>query len=174
MICAGGGGIPTMYERGANRKLIGVEAVIDKDLCSELLARELNADLFVMLTDAEAVYLDWGKPTQKADPQQLTVVVGGYRVRRGIDGAEGAGGVPLRGRDRQPGGDRRVGGSGPDHRGRGRHHDRPEGTNGVRVAGQAANRLAGLRLPISAGECDSCSQPATLCNLTILTAQSSV
>jgi len=66
VICAGGGGIPTMYEAGANRKLIGVEAVIDKDLCSELLARELDADLFVMLTDADAVYVDWGKPTQKA------------------------------------------------------------------------------------------------------------
>jgi carbamate kinase len=40
--------------------------VIDKDLCSELLARELDADLFVMLTDADAVYLDWGKPSQRA------------------------------------------------------------------------------------------------------------
>lgn len=66
VICAGGGGIPTMYEAGADRKLVGVEAVIDKDLCSELLARELEADLFVMLTDADAVYLDWGKPTQRA------------------------------------------------------------------------------------------------------------
>ena len=66
LICAGGGGIPTMYEKGKKRKLIGVEAVIDKDLCSELLARELEADLFVMLTDADAVYLDWGKPTQRA------------------------------------------------------------------------------------------------------------
>jgi carbamate kinase len=65
VICAGGGGIPTMYEPGADRKLVGVEAVIDKDLCSELLARELDADLFVMLTDAEAVYSDWGKPTQR-------------------------------------------------------------------------------------------------------------
>lgn len=64
--CAGGGGIPTMYQKGANRKLVGVEAVIDKDLCSELLARELEADLFVMLTDADAVYEDWGKPTQRA------------------------------------------------------------------------------------------------------------
>jgi len=66
VICAGGGGIPTMYEKGKARKLGGVEAVIDKDLCSELLARELEADLFVMLTDADAVYLDWGKPTQRA------------------------------------------------------------------------------------------------------------
>jgi carbamate kinase len=66
VICAGGGGIPTMYEPGADRKLIGVEAVIDKDLCSELLARELDADFLVMATDAEAVFTDWGKPSQKA------------------------------------------------------------------------------------------------------------
>jgi carbamate kinase len=65
VICAGGGGIPTMYQRGLDRKLVGVEAVIDKDLCSELLARELRADLLVMLTDADAVYVDWGKPTQR-------------------------------------------------------------------------------------------------------------
>jgi carbamate kinase len=55
-----------MYQKGADRKLVGVEAVIDKDLCTELLARELEADLFVMLTDADAVYEDWGKPTQRA------------------------------------------------------------------------------------------------------------
>jgi carbamate kinase len=66
VICAGGGGIPTMYQKGADRKLIGVEAVIDKDLCTELLARDLDADLFVMLTDADAVYLDWGTPAQRA------------------------------------------------------------------------------------------------------------
>jgi len=66
VICAGGGGIPTMYEPGENRKLAGVEAVIDKDLCSELLAREVGADLLVMLTDANAVYVDWGMPTQRA------------------------------------------------------------------------------------------------------------
>jgi carbamate kinase len=65
VIAAGGGGIPTMYEAGKNRRLAGVECVIDKDLASELLARDLFADLFVMLTDAEAVYADWGKPTQR-------------------------------------------------------------------------------------------------------------
>ena len=65
VIAAGGGGIPTMYEPGKERHLIGVEAVIDKDFASELLARELDADLFVMLTDADAVYLDWGKPSQR-------------------------------------------------------------------------------------------------------------
>jgi len=66
VICAGGGGIPTMYEPGGTGRLVGVEAVIDKDLCSELLARELDADLLVMLTDVDAVYVDWGKPTQRA------------------------------------------------------------------------------------------------------------
>jgi carbamate kinase len=66
VIAAGGGGIPTMYEPGGGRKLAGIECVIDKDLASELLARELGADLFVMLTDADAVYVDWGKPTQRA------------------------------------------------------------------------------------------------------------
>ena len=43
------------------RLLRGIEAVIDKDLCSELLA-ELDADFFIMATDADAVYIDWGKP----------------------------------------------------------------------------------------------------------------
>ena len=66
VIAAGGGGIPTMYEKGKNRKLAGVECVIDKDFASELLARELNADIFIMLTDADSVYVDWGKPTQRA------------------------------------------------------------------------------------------------------------
>jgi len=66
VIAAGGGGIPAAYEPGAQRRLAGIECVIDKDLATELLARELGADLYVMLTDADAVYMDWGKPTQKA------------------------------------------------------------------------------------------------------------
>ena len=64
VVCAGGGGIPTVYD--SNRKLAGIEAVIDKDFASELLARELEADFFIMATDADAVFVDWGKPTQKA------------------------------------------------------------------------------------------------------------
>jgi carbamate kinase len=70
VICAGGGGIPTMYDETAprtpaGRALSGVEAVIDKDLASELLAREVDADLFVMATDVEGVYVDWGTPEQR-------------------------------------------------------------------------------------------------------------
>ncbi len=65
VIAAGGGGIPTMYEAGAERKLVGVEAVIDKDFASCLLAQNLGADFFVVATDAEAVFLNWGTPDQK-------------------------------------------------------------------------------------------------------------
>ncbi|MBD8878742.1 carbamate kinase [Roseibium polysiphoniae] len=64
VIAAGGGGIPTMY--GSDGKLTGVECVIDKDRCSALLAKDIEADVFVMATDADAVYLDWGTADQKA------------------------------------------------------------------------------------------------------------
>jgi carbamate kinase len=63
VICTGGGGIPTMYEPGT-RTLVGSEVVIDKDRASALLARELDADLFVMATDVDGVYRDWGTPSQ--------------------------------------------------------------------------------------------------------------
>ena len=65
MICAGGGGVPTMFSGDGDRTLVGVEAVIDKDLASELLAREVEADLFVMATDVDGVYADWGTPEQR-------------------------------------------------------------------------------------------------------------
>jgi carbamate kinase len=65
VICAGGGGIPTMYPSSGPGELVGVEAVIDKDLASELLAEDVNADLFVMATDVDGVYLDWGTPQQR-------------------------------------------------------------------------------------------------------------
>ncbi|MEC6798421.1 carbamate kinase [Photobacterium sp. S4TG1] len=63
VICTGGGGIPVKRE---NNKLVGVEAVIDKDMSAAYLAKQLNADALLILTDADAVYLDWGKATQKA------------------------------------------------------------------------------------------------------------
>jgi carbamate kinase len=64
VICTGGGGIPTMYDE--HHRLQGAEVVIDKDFASALLAREIAADLYIMATDADAVYLDWGTP--KARP----------------------------------------------------------------------------------------------------------
>lgn len=64
VICAGGGGIPVIPMPGGS--LQGVEAVLDKDATSGLLASLTNAALFVMLTDVDGVYLDYGKPTARA------------------------------------------------------------------------------------------------------------
>lgn len=71
VIAAGGGGIPVVRagETGENDdagRWRGVEAVIDKDLCSALLAHVLEADCLIIVTDVDAVYLDWGLPTQRA------------------------------------------------------------------------------------------------------------
>ncbi|HVQ17400.1 MAG TPA: carbamate kinase [Actinomycetes bacterium] len=65
VIAAGGGGIPTMYVPGT-RTLVGVEAVVDKDRASALLALEIGADRFVVVTDADAIYTGWGTPAQRA------------------------------------------------------------------------------------------------------------
>src|SRR4051812_49489780 len=54
-----------MYTSGT-RILVGVEAVIDKDRASAALATDLHADLLVIATDVDAVYLDWGTPTQRS------------------------------------------------------------------------------------------------------------
>ena len=64
VICAGGGGIPTVHPTSDPSALTGVEAVIDKDLASELLAEDLGAELFLMATDVDGVYLNWGTPEQ--------------------------------------------------------------------------------------------------------------
>jgi carbamate kinase len=64
VICAGGGGIPiSLDETGAMQ---GTEAVIDKDLTAALLARRLDADLLIMLTDVDAVHSDWGSDEDHA------------------------------------------------------------------------------------------------------------
>lgn len=73
VICAGGGGIPVTV--GADGRLRGVEGVVDKDLTAALLARRLEADLLLMLTDVDAVYLGWGTaeehPLRDAQADQL-------------------------------------------------------------------------------------------------------
>lgn len=63
VICAGGGGIPIMHDPDGT--LVGVEAVIDKDLASALLAEAVGADLLVMATDVDGVYAAWGTPQQR-------------------------------------------------------------------------------------------------------------
>ena len=73
VVCTGGGGIPvTMNGAGTLR---GVEAVIDKDLAAELLARGVEADFLLLLTDVDAVQRDWGtpaaRPIGRATPSEL-------------------------------------------------------------------------------------------------------
>lgn len=69
VIAAGGGGVPVFNDHDISK---GVEAVIDKDHTSALLAHQLGADVFAIATDVEMVYLDFGKPTQRPVPR-LTV-----------------------------------------------------------------------------------------------------
>lgn len=71
LVC--GGGIPVTLDPFGQMR--GVEAVVDKDLTSALLARRLDADLFLMLTGVDAVRLDWGEPQERplaaATPAEL-------------------------------------------------------------------------------------------------------
>ena len=73
VICAGGGGIPTAYDE--DRNLRGVEVVIDKDRASALLAFELDADLLILATDTDGVYLNWGtddaKKIEQFTPEEI-------------------------------------------------------------------------------------------------------
>ena len=73
VICTGGGGIPVV-ER-ADGSLLGVEAVIDKDFASALLARQLGADMLMLLTDVDAVYRGFGtpeaRPIRRSSPEEL-------------------------------------------------------------------------------------------------------
>ncbi len=73
VVCAGGGGIPVV--RTVDGSYVGVEAVIDKDFAGALLATSLRADAFLMLTDVDGVYADWGmadaRPIHRASPAEL-------------------------------------------------------------------------------------------------------
>lgn len=64
VICGGGGGIPVVM--GSRGRLDGVEAVVDKDCTSALLATDLHAGFLVITTDVDAVYLQWGTPAARA------------------------------------------------------------------------------------------------------------
>jgi carbamate kinase len=74
VVCAGGGGIPVVANPDGDYE--GVEAVIDKDFAGALLATSLHADAFLMLTDVDAVYADWGTPSarqvRRASPDELS------------------------------------------------------------------------------------------------------
>ncbi|RHW23105.1 carbamate kinase [Pseudomonas jilinensis] len=64
VICAGGGGIPVL--RRDDGSTVGVEAVIDKDAASALLAQQLEADALLLLTDVDAIYRGFGTPSAAA------------------------------------------------------------------------------------------------------------
>ena len=118
VICAGGGGIPTAWVPGRERTLGGIEAVIDKDQASALLARDLDVDLFVMATDVDGVYADWGTPDQRRLDRVTPRRPARPGVRRRVDGPEGRRRRAVRGGDGQAG----------RHRGAGRHRaDRGRG-----------------------------------------------
>ncbi len=74
VIAGGGGGIPVM-RRADGQGMEGVEAVIDKDLCTALIATGLQADCLIIATDVDAVYVNWGQPDQRrlsqTTPQEL-------------------------------------------------------------------------------------------------------
>jgi carbamate kinase len=63
VVCSGGGGIPVVREKG---QLHGIAAVIDKDLAAALLARQVGADVLLILTDVPKVYLGYKTPEQRA------------------------------------------------------------------------------------------------------------
>jgi carbamate kinase len=84
VICAGGGGIPTVY--GEGQKLRGVEAVIDKDRAASLLAQQLEADFFVMATDVPAVVANWGRSDARAVRRASPAAIGRMEFAAGSMG----------------------------------------------------------------------------------------
>lgn len=89
VICSGGGGIPTRYTDEPavpGRRLEGVEAVIDKDLASALLAIELDADALVIVTDVDAVYSGWGTTEQRAIRRATPAALGKSEFAEGSMG----------------------------------------------------------------------------------------
>jgi len=65
VIACGGGGIPVIAGGDDDEKVVGIDAVIDKDLAGELLARQIGAQKFIILTDVKGLYIDYRKPTQR-------------------------------------------------------------------------------------------------------------
>lgn len=83
VVCVGGGGVPIVRRQD---ELLGVEAVIDKDRASALLAKELHADVFAMVTDVDAIYVDYGKPSQRALGTISPAELAGYAFPAGSMG----------------------------------------------------------------------------------------
>ena len=86
VICAGGGGIPVI-ER-SDGALLGVEDVVDKDLPSAQLARQLTADHLILLTDVDGVYLDWGSASARLIKSAGRSALNPTDFRSGIHGPQ--------------------------------------------------------------------------------------
>ena len=84
VICAGGGGIPVI--RLEDGSYTGVEAVIDKDRASALLASQIKAQALLLLTDVDGVYKDWGTPEQALVKQMTPPDIAGYELPAGSMG----------------------------------------------------------------------------------------
>ncbi len=76
VVAAGGGGIPVVYR---DEKLLGVDAVIDKDLAAAAMARDIGAQLFIIFTDVEKVAVNFGKPDQKDLDEVTLAEIKAYR-----------------------------------------------------------------------------------------------
>lgn len=83
VICNGSGGVPVVEKADGYH---GIEAVIDKDLSAALLASQIHANALLILTDADAVYLDWGKPTQRPLAQVTPELLGEMQFDAGSMG----------------------------------------------------------------------------------------
>lgn len=79
VIAAGGGGIPVVEKNGS---LVGVEAVVDKDLTGSMLASDIGAEIFLILTDVENAALNYGKKNQE-DLHEITVTEGERYIKEG-------------------------------------------------------------------------------------------
>ena len=84
VICAGAGGIPVI--RQPDGSYTGIEAVIDKDHASALLAKEIGAQALLMLTDVDGVYQDWGMPSQSRIPKAAPAMLRGEKFASGSMG----------------------------------------------------------------------------------------
>lgn len=91
-ICVGGGGVPVIPK---GRGWRGVEAVIDKDRASALLARELKADALLMLTDVEAVYADWDGEKRQPLGTVSATEIGCYEFAAGSMGPKVEAGIEF-------------------------------------------------------------------------------
>lgn len=92
VICNGGGGVPVVEKADGYH---GIEAVIDKDLSAALLARQIEADALLILTDADAVYLNWGTPTQRPLTSVTPAELESMSFDARLDGAKSVHAVAL-------------------------------------------------------------------------------